>query len=212
MRNAAFLTAPAAPPPPSRRAAGKARVRRELISAAGKLFASRGVAATTMDDVARLAQVSRATAFNYFPSKTLLLEALVREMESSFLERIELEFEKPATAAQRIAALFRWTAAAIEETPRLFRVLIGASETTFGQRLSGVRTERMHRALVRVLEAGRQAGDVRRDVRIAVLAEIVGGTYVGILHAWRVSARYPLRRRLDEAARALGQFISTPAR
>jgi AcrR family transcriptional regulator len=198
---------------PSRRADGKARVRARLLAAARGLFARQGVAATTVDDIARLAEVSRATAFNYFPSKQALLAALVHEMEARFLHIMDAQFDQPASAAQRIAALFSWTAAKVEETPELSRVLIGASETTFGAAPdSGVRTARTHRAFTRVLDAGRREGNVRRDVPTAVLAEIVGGSYAGILHAWRVGRRYPLRRRLGAAAQALGELISAPPR
>jgi AcrR family transcriptional regulator len=198
---------------PSRRADGKARVRARLLAAARGLFARQGVAATTVDDIARLAEVSRATAFNYFPSKQALLAALVHEMEARFLHIMDAQFDQPASAAQRIAALFSWTAAKVEETPELSRVLIGASETTFGAAPdSGVRTARTHRAFTRVLDAGRREGNVRRDVPTAVLAEIVGGSYAGILHAWRVGRRYPLRRRLGAAAEALGELISAPPR
>ena len=196
----------------SRRADGKARVRAALLAAARTLFARQGVAATTMDDIARLAAVSRATAFNYFPSKQALLGALVREMEARFLHIMDTQFDAPASAAQRIAALFCWTAAKVEETPELSRVLIGASETTFGAAPdSGARTARTHRAFVRILDAGRRAGDVRRDLSAEVLAEIIGGSYGGILHAWRVAQRYPLRRRLDAAALALGELIAPKA-
>lgn len=204
---------PATGPVRSRRADGKARVRAGLLAVARELFARHGVAGTTMDDIARLAGVSRATAFNYFPSKNLLLEALVYEMEARFLHVIESQLDHPATAAQRLAALFNWTAHGVSETPELSRVLIGASETTFGAaRDSGVRTERVHRALMCVLEAGKRDGNVRRDLSTEILAEIVGGSYVGILHAWRVTLRYPLGRRLEEAARALADLIAvTPA-
>jgi AcrR family transcriptional regulator len=194
---------------PSRRADGKARVRAELLAVARRLFARQGVSASTMDDIARLAGVSRATVFNYFPSKNLLLAALVHEMEARFLHVIESQLDHPATAAVRFAALFSWTAAVVRETPRLSRVLIGASETTFGAAPdSGVRTQRMRRALTRVLQAGRRDGNVRCDLSTPILAEIIGGTYVGILHAWRVAARYPLAPRLEEAAAALGELLS----
>jgi AcrR family transcriptional regulator len=204
-----------APPAPaglrSRRADGKARVRAGLLAVARQRFARRGVAGTTMDDIARRAGVSRATAFNYFPSKNLLLEALVHEMEARFLQVIDAQLDRPATAAQRIGALFSWTAQRVGETPELSRVLIGASETTFGAtRDSGVRTARVHRAIMRVLEAGKRDGNVRTDLSTAVLAEIVGGSYVGILHAWRVGRSYPLVRRLEEAAHALAGFIASP--
>jgi AcrR family transcriptional regulator len=199
-------------PVPSRREDGKARVRAGILSAARRLFARQGVAATTMDDIARGAGVSRPTVFNYFPSKNLLLAALVHEMEARFLKLIEAQFDAPATAAQRIAAVFGWTASRVEESAELSRVLIGASETTFGAAPdSAVRTERTHQAFTRVLDQGRREGNVRRDVPTAVLAEIVGGTYAGILHAWRVGTRYPLRRRLDAAADTLAELIaSTP--
>jgi AcrR family transcriptional regulator len=198
---------------PSRREDGKARVRASLLSAARRLFARQGVADTTMDDIARLAGVSRPTVFNYFPSKNLLLAALVHEMESRFLRLIEAQLDEPGSAAQRIAALFTWTAAKVEETPELSRVLIGASETTFGAAPdSAVRTERTHQAFRRVLDQGRREGNVRSDVPTEVLAEIVGGTYAGILHAWRVAARYPLRRRLDAAAATLGGLIAADPR
>ena len=209
MRTAQSATQPRERPVPSRRADGKARVRAELLSAARRLFARQGVADTTMDDIARLAGVSRPTVFNYFPSKNLLLAALVHEMESRFLKLIEAQFDTPGTAAQRIAALFGWTAGRVEESAELSRVLIGASETTFGAAPdSAVRTERTHQAFKRVLDQGRREGNVRRDVPTQVLAEIVGGTYAGILHAWRVGARYPLRRRLDAAATTLAELIA----
>ena len=209
---------PSALPPqehttPSRREDGKARVRASLLSAARRLFARQGVADTTMDDIARVAGVSRPTVFNYFPSKHLLLAALVREMESRFLRLIEAQFDEPGSAAQRIAALFSWTAAKVEETAQLSRVLIGASETTFGAAPdSAVRTARTHQAFKRLLDQGRRDGNVRSDVPTEVLAAIVGGTYAGILHAWRVAARYPLRRRLDAAAATLAELISAAPR
>lgn len=188
-------------------------MRAGLLGAARGLFARQGVAQTTMDDIARLAAVSRATAFNYFPSKHLLLATLVHEMEARFLHIMDTQFDRPATAAERIAALFSWTATKVEETPELSRVLIGASETTFGAAPdSGARTARTHRAFKRVLDAGRRDGNVRRDLPTEVLAEIVGGSYAGILHAWRVGRRYPLRRRLDAAARTLAELISLPPR
>ncbi len=204
---------PQARPGPSRREDGKAKVRAGILAAARRLFARQGVAASTMDDIARVAGVSRPTVFNYFPSKNLLLAALVHEMEARFLKLIEAQFDEPGTAAQRLAAVFGWTASRVEESAELSRVLIGASETTFGAAPdSAVRTERTHQAFTRVLDQGRREGNVRRDVPTEVLAEIVGGTYAGILHAWRVGTRYPLRRRLDAAAETLAELIAATPR
>ena len=51
----------------------KATSRRVLVDAAAKLFAERGVDATTMDDIARAAGMSRTSVFNYFGYKEMLL-------------------------------------------------------------------------------------------------------------------------------------------
>jgi AcrR family transcriptional regulator len=51
----------------------KANSRRALIDAAAYLFEERGVEATTMDDIARAAGMSRTSVFNYFGYKEMIL-------------------------------------------------------------------------------------------------------------------------------------------
>jgi TetR/AcrR family transcriptional regulator len=51
----------------------------ELLSAALELFVEKGFAATRVEEVAKLAGVSKGTLFLYFPSKEDLFKAVVRE-------------------------------------------------------------------------------------------------------------------------------------
>jgi AcrR family transcriptional regulator len=51
----------------------KARTRQALVDAAARLFLERGVDATTMDDIARAAGMSRTSVFNYFGYKEMIL-------------------------------------------------------------------------------------------------------------------------------------------
>ncbi len=51
----------------------KANTRRALVDAAARLFTERGVEATTMDDIARAAGMSRTSVFNYFGYKEMIL-------------------------------------------------------------------------------------------------------------------------------------------
>jgi AcrR family transcriptional regulator len=62
----------------------------ELASAALELFVERGFAATRLDDVAKLAGVSKGTLYLYFDSKDDLFKAVVRE---GIVSRI-VEFEE----------------------------------------------------------------------------------------------------------------------
>ena len=64
--------------------------RRCILSAAEKVIVAKGYSALTMDDVAREAQLSKATLYHYFRSKgELLLEILGR-----FFEELEQEVRK----------------------------------------------------------------------------------------------------------------------
>jgi AcrR family transcriptional regulator len=63
-----------------RRSAQVAQTRERVVTAAAELFAERGARATTMTDVARLADVSTATVTNHFATQDLLIEAVVAHL------------------------------------------------------------------------------------------------------------------------------------
>lgn len=71
--------------PSSSAPSARGRIRRkearpaELLEAATRLFVEKGYAATKVEEVAALAQVSKGTLFLYYPSKQALLKAVVRE-------------------------------------------------------------------------------------------------------------------------------------
>ena len=77
MTDAGDLTAHDASPTPMRQRRKAARPQ-ELLDAALRLFAHKGFAATRIDDVARLAGVSKGTLYLYYASKDELFKAVVR--------------------------------------------------------------------------------------------------------------------------------------
>jgi AcrR family transcriptional regulator len=62
----------------------KERARGAILDAAIRLFEAGGIDATSMDDIARDVQLSRATVFNYFPYK----EAILVEIGARFVADI----------------------------------------------------------------------------------------------------------------------------
>src|SRR5271155_3826857 len=70
---------------PGRRARRSAATRESLFRAALDLFALRGFADTTVEDITEAADVGKGTFFNYFPSKDHLLLAF-SEMQLAKLQ------------------------------------------------------------------------------------------------------------------------------
>ena len=66
------------------REAQKAQTRRLLLDRALDLFASKGYAATTIDEIAAGAGTTRTTFYQHFPSKSLLMQAVIREIDEIF--------------------------------------------------------------------------------------------------------------------------------
>jgi AcrR family transcriptional regulator len=63
----------------------KRRTREAIAQAAADLFQQRGFTAVTVDDVARAADVSRQTVFNYFPTKEQMLFDRDEEIRAALL-------------------------------------------------------------------------------------------------------------------------------
>jgi AcrR family transcriptional regulator len=63
--------------------------RRQLIAAAADLFLHKGYHATTMDDVARCAGMSKKTVYQVFSSKSELFDALLSDWFAPFAAPIE---------------------------------------------------------------------------------------------------------------------------
>lgn len=61
----------------------------EVLDAALQLFMSTGFEATRVEDIAKIAGISKATVYLYFPSKIALLEGLVRRSISPLVKSAE---------------------------------------------------------------------------------------------------------------------------
>jgi AcrR family transcriptional regulator len=101
--------------------------RRQLLDIAGPVFAVRGFAATTMDEVAAAAGVTKPVLYQHFPSKRALFAELLEDMGKQLLSELATATSRVGTGRERVevgfAAYFRFVA----EHRTSFQVLFGAA-------------------------------------------------------------------------------------
>ncbi|MDD3797774.1 MAG: TetR/AcrR family transcriptional regulator [Novosphingobium sp.] len=177
-----------------RRESNKARTRGAILRAAAARFSEKSISDATMDEIAEQAKVSRATLFNYFPSKAEIVGAIVEQMDDGFIAQIDRYAASGLPVAARVEEMFRESGRNLENHWREFRPLVGISEQGWGEDVGARRFARLNEAFRRLVH----------DVPAADLvtfAEVLTGTYIGIVHNWRFESDYPLEERLVAAAR-----------
>jgi AcrR family transcriptional regulator len=193
----------------SRRARNKVRTTTAILDAAKRCIADGGVQATTMDQIAAAAEVSRATLFNYFASKADIVDALVAETEAGFFIALAAwrRVDGLSTGA-RLLGLFNASAHFLNRASSVDRVLVGVSWLNWNEVTGIARIERLVAAFAGLLDDGLARGEVAPSVDRRAAAEIICNTYMGLIHSWRMDPDYPVTARLDAAARLLAVMIT----
>ncbi len=135
------------------RSARKAQTRTALLEAAADVYARRGFAGATLDEVAAEAGFTKGAVYAHFGSKDNLLLALLEEhLAGQLVEQLELFDRQRATWERPLAGSARWMEG-LGEDPDRFRLFVEL--WTRAQR-DGQMRERLATALeqLRVMFAG----------------------------------------------------------
>ena len=152
----------------------KALVRNQLIDKAAELFATRGYARTTMNDIAEELRLKRSSLYHYFRNKEEILDALIEEQTvapTQMLRRL-LSDSSLSTLDKIRSALSESILRKLSESAR-FRVL-DQIEFEMPEHLA-VQHKRMKREVLelwsQLITEGIAAGDLREvDSRMAAFA------------------------------------------
>lgn len=79
------------------------RTRRQLIDAAIRVFAEKGVANSSIQEIAVAAGVANGTFYNHFPTKEAVMEAVAVQTARILSERIDESYRHITDAAERMA-------------------------------------------------------------------------------------------------------------
>jgi AcrR family transcriptional regulator len=189
---------------PGRRQRRSAEIRERLFRAALSLFAEKGFAETTVEDITNAADVGKGTFFNYFPSKDHILLAF-GEMQLGKLEAaIELARQTNAPMSDFLRGLGVRMTQEPARNPALIRVLLQAYLSTTPVRTAMVDLQkRVHTLHTQMIQLGQDRGEIRRDLPAAELAHVFRQTIFGTLLIWSLYGDATLQARIEAAFNVL---------
>jgi AcrR family transcriptional regulator len=184
-----------------RERADAARNRRKVLAAAAELFAARGVAGVSMDDVAAAAGVGKGTLYRRFGDKSGLAAALLDERESALQHELLAGPPPLGPGAPPVERLAAFTAAYLAYVDAHLDVLALSQTASPGARLrTGSHQLWLLHCRILFAEAGTPDPDVRADVLLAAM------TAEQVRH-WRRDEQRPLAD-LTEALVALTRSLT----
>ena len=162
--------------------------RSEIVRAAFELFAKTGYEAVSMDSIAETAGVSRATLFNYFPQKELILREIAATRAEK-LKRILAEFEA-LESAPTFDDIVDLIVRLCEENTRIAghakKLLL---ETFFRQASQGLLLAAREEAVAALTTSIVKIVRHRKQARLA--AETLFAVYLATMLEWLMSDEFP---------------------
>jgi AcrR family transcriptional regulator len=197
---ASRATNSASPPTSDRRQRRSTETRERLFHSALELFAQKGFAETTVEDITEAADVGKGTFFNYFPSKDHILLAF-GEMQ---LSKLESAIEMARGSGEPMPEFLRSLGVRMTQeptrNPAIIRALLQAYLSTTPVRAAMMDLQRRVHALhAQMIQLGQDRGEIRNDLPAAEIAHVFRQTIFGTLLIWSLYGDATLHARIETA-------------
>jgi AcrR family transcriptional regulator len=187
-------------PASDRRKRRGTETRERLFHSALELFAQKGFAETTVEDITEAADVGKGTFFNYFPSKDHILLAF-GEMQLSKLESaIEMARRSGEPMPEFLRSLGVRMTQEPTRNPAIIRALLQAYLSTTPVRAAMMDLQRRVHALhTQMIQLGQDRGEIRNDLPATEIAHVFRQTIFGTLLIWSLYGDATLHSRIETA-------------
>ncbi|QNG17477.1 TetR/AcrR family transcriptional regulator [Rhodococcus triatomae] len=153
------------------------QARREcILEASARLFASKGVAATSMREIAESVGVRPGALYHYFPSK----DAIVNELITGYLEQLQAEYESMAGAEldprSRLRAIVDVSLRTAQDSPyatQIFQNELANLRELAEYRRAKLLSDRVQQVWIDAIEEGRSQGVFRTDIPTKVFHRFI---------------------------------------
>lgn len=158
------------------------KIRDRIITAAAELFGSGGYTQTTMDTIAEKAEISRATLFNYFPTKDALLIPFAVEI---FQHQIQPRLTAYLASTPSTLDAFRFLFTDIQQYVFALPGIDQAFQRAIMQPQSLDHSDTVYEAgfiesVVNILRYGQAHGEVRTDIPLDQQSRYIAALYISI--------------------------------
>ena len=147
--------------------------RENIVSAASALFMEKGIAATSMDDIAKAAGYSKATLYVYFENKEEIVGILVLNSMKKLYDYISSALIQHETTKARYDFICRGLVQYQEEFPFYFKMVLDKINIDFEskeylpeERETYQIGEEINEKIKNFLLSGMEKGDLRNDLDI----------------------------------------------
>lgn len=167
----------------------KSKRKKKIVESAHEMFLESGVSATSMNDIAEQCGITRRTIYNYFDSKTDLLNFLMVEMTERIDPDFHLIYDDSINALENMSKLLRTNFESYYKhmTDFLFITQVRTHLSyELEHRAEDDRSKQMHRAFISeiedVISKGYADGSIgEKDTEINALAKMLYQSLYGYL-------------------------------
>ena len=189
------------PLPLGRRERRKLEVRTRIYTVARELFTKQGFETTTVDEIARVADVAPATFFNHFHNKQALLGLMTGEVFEYLHAMTSEHLEGEGSSSEKLRAFISSATEGISASRGIARdVLLEVMRSDATPDGPHPYLERLFEPFVKLIEQGQRAGEMRNDYDAAFLAQMAVGMMNSAITNWLANPDYPVENGLVAAA------------
>ncbi|ORW16375.1 TetR family transcriptional regulator [Mycolicibacter nonchromogenicus] len=146
--------------------------RDQILDAANLCFSQLGIQRTSVQDVARMAGVSRGTVYRYFEDRTILIEAAIDYGAQKFYREVAAAMAKKSTLAEQVGAMAETHAKILLDHRTRNRLMADDSELMRHMIADGDSAVRRTTAfLVPYVREAQKRGEVGTDVDVTAASE-----------------------------------------
>jgi AcrR family transcriptional regulator len=182
----------------NRRKRKKEQAKERLYKAAIHLFVTKGYESTTIQEITDLADMSKATFFNYFPTKEHVLAEYHNEMTRSILETLQSS-SYPAASQAILSAMnvfAQWAEKSVSIGRILLRVVFGSEILKNADQEN---EKRFNQWIEEQVENGVRNGEILPHLDVSLFTSLIIAVLSSTVQEWFMSEQeFDLRPTLEK--------------